>query len=240
MKYGWNVAITAALAAVVLAGAPMTASAQSQENVVRPGLGEDPGAPETTPFALPPGVRLAGTIRGADEESGECEAPGAEPGGTGVYVRVCVPLENLSGSPVQIEFPAGLVLVATSEGRAQNGLLIERTLVTVPPTMRGGAGCRRVEDERAGQEAQDPCVFVVPLYLYCLNEERDPSSPFITYAFSGVTNDRALREMLSLLDGKAVRTKEQIGLVQEALYNITEGRGLRPQDRAVLNQLPAT
>ncbi len=133
MKHGWNVAITAALAAVVLAGTPATASAQSQENVVRPGLGEDPGAPETTPFTLPPGVTLAGTIRGADEESGECEAPGTEPGGTGVYVRVCVPLENLSGSPVQIEFPAGLVLVATSEGRARNSCIDRRSATAQRP-----------------------------------------------------------------------------------------------------------
>src|SRR5690606_34268203 len=112
------------LATVLLAIAPLSAaSAQSGQNVVRPGLGEDPGPPDVTPFALPDGVRLMGVIRGANEYSGECDDASTQSSGSGAYVRICVPIENLSGGPVQIEFPAGLIVVATSEGRSQNGLL---------------------------------------------------------------------------------------------------------------------
>lgn len=216
------------------------AMAQAARDVVRPGLGEAPGLPETTPFVLPAGVRLVGEIRGADEASGECEDPGAPPGGSGIYVRICVPLENLTGSPVQIEFPAGLVVVSTAEGRNQHGLLIEKTLLTVPPTVRGGGGCRRSEEDRkrpAREEAEEPCAYVAPLYLYCLNEERDPSNPFITYAFSGVTRDSALLELLRMLDGKTVDGVEDVAAVQRAIYSITDGDGLTREDRAALARL---
>lgn len=216
------------------------AAAQTAQNLVRPGLGEDPGSPDVTPFALPEGVRVIGEIKGADEVDGECENEASEPSGSGNYVRICVPLENMTGTPVQIEFPAGLLVVATSEGRAQNGLLIERTLITVPPTQRGGGGCRRPDERRAprvGETAQDPCAYVVRLNLYCLNEARDPSNPFITYAFAGVTRDVALQEILSMLEGKTIKGEENVGAVQDALYSITEGRGLTRMDRAAMNAL---
>jgi len=240
----WN-GLLAAAAAGLLAIAPLSAaSAQSAQNVVRPGLGEDPGPPDVTPFALPEGVRVMGVIRGADEYRGECENASTDSSGTGAYVRICVPIENLSGTPVQIEFPAGLIVVATSEGRAQNGLLIERTLVTVPPTPQGGAGCRRPEDDRRSRLRQDqkpdPCAYVVPLYLYCLNEERDPSNPYITYAFAGVTRDDGLQELLRLLEGRAVKSSEDVATVQNALYSITEGRGLTREDRPAIARLPKT
>lgn len=238
----WN-GLPAAMAAGLLMLTPLsTASAQSSQNVVRPGLGEDPGAPEVTPFVLPEGVRVMGVIRGANEYSGECDDASTQPNGTGAYVRICVPIENLSGAPVQIEFPAGLIVVATSEGRSQNGLLIERTLVTVPPTQRGGSGCLRPENDRRSRQRadqkSDPCAYVVPLYLYCLNEERDPSNPYTTYAIAGVTRDDGLLELLRLLEGKAVKSPHDVAAVQDALYSITEGQGLTRQDRPALAKLP--
>ena len=183
-----------------------------------------------------------GVIRGANEYSGECDDASTQSSGSGAYVRICVPIENLSGGPVQIEFPAGLIVVATSEGRSQNGLLIERTLVTVPPTQRGGSGCLRPENDRRSRQRADqktdPCAYVVPLYLYCLNEERDPSNPYTTYAFAGVTRDDGLQELLRLLEGKAVKSPHDVAAVQDALYSITEGRGLTREDRPAIARLP--
>lgn len=237
---GLALALTVILSACDNPAGAVKAAAQTTQNIVRPGLGEDPGAPEVTAFTLPEGVRLAGTIRGADEVSGLCENTDAEGHGSGVYVRICVPLENLTGGPVQIEFPAGLVVVSTSEGRAQNGLLIERTVLTLPPTVRGGAGCRRPEEGRRNRQdkADDPCAHIVPLYLYCLNEERDPSNPYITYAIAGMTTDRALQETLRLLDGRKVSDIEHVSAVQNALYSITEGRGLTREDISLINRIP--
>lgn len=240
---GLALALTAALSACDNPTEGGKAAAQTGQNVVRPGLGEDPGEPEVTPFTLPEGVRLAGTIRGAEEASGLCENTDAEGNGSGVFVRICVPLENLTGGPVQIEFPAGLVVITTSEGRAQNGLLIERTLLTLPPTLRGGAGCGRPEEDARRSpsrqvKADDPCAFIVPLYLYCLNEERDPSNPYITYAIAGVTTDRALQEVLRLLEGRKVSDIVQMWAVQNALYSITERSGMTQEDISLINRIP--
>ncbi|GHG85460.1 hypothetical protein [Comamonas sp. JC664] len=203
-------------------------------NVFRPGLGEDDGKPVGTPFELPAGVSFAGTLRGASEFSGECDNAGTEAKGSGAYVRVCVPLRNDTGAPVQVEFPPGLVVVSTSEGRNQNGLLIERSIITVPPTPPGPGGRDDAGTPDGGVEEN---AFIVPLYMYCLNEERDPSNPYITYEVGVITSDDALQELLRLLDGKRIDTSEKVRVVQDALYSITEGRGLTTPDREAINRL---
>ncbi|MFP2960526.1 hypothetical protein ACLEPN_22565 [Myxococcus sp. 1LA] len=203
-------------------------------NVFRPGLGEDDGEPEGTPFTLPAGISFAGTLIGADEVTGECENASVESQGTGNYVRVCVPLRNDTGGPVEVEFPPGLIVVATSEGRAQNGLLIERTIITVPPTPRGPGGR---DDAGTPDGGVDEGAFIVPIYMYCLNEARDPSNPFITYAVGPVTSDDALQELLRLLNGKVIDSAEDISAVQDAIYSITEGRGLTTPDRDAIADL---
>ncbi len=203
-------------------------------NVFRPGLGEDEGEPQGTAFSLPTGVSYAGTIRGAAELSGECENASTDPRGSGAYVRVCVPLRNDTGVSMEVEFPPGLIVVATSEGRNQNGLLIERSIITVPPTPPGPGGRDDAGTPDGGVEEN---AFIVPLYMYCLNEERDPSSPYITYAVGPVTTDDALQELLRLLDGKRIDSSEDVSVVQNALYSITEGRGLTTPDRNAINGL---
>ncbi|AKQ65332.1 putative lipoprotein [Myxococcus hansupus] len=203
-------------------------------NEFRPGLGEDDGEPVGTPFNLPTGISYAGTLRGASEFTGECENAGTESQGSGAYVRVCVPLRNDTGGPVEVTFPPGIVVVSTSEGRNQNGLLIERSIITVPPTPPGPGGRDDAGTPDGGVEEN---AFIVPLYMYCLNEERDPSNPYITYEVGPITSDAALQELLRLLDGKRIDTPEKVSVVQDALYSITEGRGLTTPDREAINRL---
>ncbi|NVJ02329.1 hypothetical protein HV824_30005 [Myxococcus sp. AM009] len=203
-------------------------------DVFRPGLGEDEGAPQGTPFSLPEGVSFAGTLRGAAEVTGECENASVESQGSGATVRVCVPLRNDTGAPVEVVFPPGLVVVSTSEGRGQNGLLIERTVLTVPPTPPGPGGRDDAGTSDGGVEEN---AYIVPLYMYCLNEERDPSNPFITYAVGPVTSDDALQELLGLLQGKRIDSADDVGVVQYAIYSITEGRGLTTPDRDAIDDL---
>lgn len=73
--------------------------------------------------------------------------------------------------------------------------------------------------------------------MYCLNEERDPSNEFMTYAVGPITSDDALQELLRLLEGKVIDSSEDVGVVQNALYSITEGRGLTTPDRDAINDL---
>jgi hypothetical protein len=73
--------------------------------------------------------------------------------------------------------------------------------------------------------------------MYCLNESKSPSFDRMEYSLGNVTSDPDLRELLSLLSGKTIDTEEEKSLVQEAIYKITEGRGLTDADREALGKL---
>jgi hypothetical protein len=197
-------------------------------NEVRPGLGDDPGEPLGTPFTLPPGVTVSGTIVGADDLTSECEN-GKKGNGSGVYVQVCVPLRNTTGAPVEVVFPPGLVIVSAAEG-FQNGLLVERIVVTVPPTNNGPGG-------PPTDGGVDPSAEVVPLSTYCLNESQSPNELGTPYRFGPVTSDSALQELLGLLANKRIDTDEDKDVVQSAIYSITEEKGLTPRDRSDIDDL---
>jgi len=199
---------------------------------VRPGFGEDPGDIVGTPFTFPAGVELAGPIYGADDETGEC-GNGVSPLGVGQGVRICVPLRNLSGAPVLVTFPPGFTTVYIGESRYQNGALMDRERINVPPT-RGGPG-----GIDAGTDGGiDPDAFVVPLHLYCLNEQRAPSTLGAPYALGPVSTDEDLLELVRLLQNKRIETQDDINVVQFALYSITEGKGLTKVDRDAIDDLP--
>lgn len=198
-------------------------------NEVRPGLGNDPGEPQGTPFSLPPGVTVSGNVYGAANDSTSDCGNGAPGNGSGVYVRVCVPLRNATGAPVEVVFPPGLIIITAAEG-FQHGLLVERVVVRVPPT-RGGPGGQLPDG------GTDPDAVVVPLFTYCLNESKDPSDTGIPYTIGPVTSDSALRELLDLLANKRIDTAEDVDVVQDAIYSITERKGLTMDDRNAINKL---
>ncbi|MFP2911334.1 hypothetical protein ACLESD_41185 [Pyxidicoccus sp. 3LFB2] len=203
----------------------------SGRNEVRPGLGDDPGEPQGTPFTLPPGVTVSGTVYGADDLSSECltGVRGRVPdNGSGEYVQVCVPLRNSTGAPVQVVFPPGLVIVSATE-TFQHGLLVERVVVTVPPTGNGPGG--------PPDGGVDPEAEAVPLFTYCLNESKSPNERGTPYALGPVTNDAALQDLLGLLAGKRIDDEDEAEVVQDAIYSITEGEGLTSADRDALADL---
>ncbi|MCP3098569.1 hypothetical protein LZ198_06735 [Myxococcus sp. K15C18031901] len=200
-------------------------------NKERPGFGEDPGTIIGTAFTFPSGVELAGPIYGADEVTGECDN-GVSPLGTGQAVRICVPLRNLSGAPVLVTFPPGLTMIHVGDSRIQNGMLIGRIRVNVPPTGGGPGGIDAGTDGGV-----DPNAFVVPLHLYCLNEQRGPSELNAPYALGPVSTDEDIQELLRLLEGKVIDDQDAIDVVQHALYSITEGNGLTKEDRDAIDDL---
>ncbi len=204
---------------------------QPGENVFRPGLGDDEGTPRGTPLSPPAGTRVTGTILGEDAGEGECEGAGAPPKGSGRAVWACLKLENTTGGPIEVELPDGLMLVSDTED-GQNGILVERVFFTVPPTGSTG-GIDAGTDAGAGGGTP----FVVMLRMYCLNESRSPSFDRMEYTLGPVTNDPALLELLGLLAGKTIDNDAEKSVVQTAIYNITEGKGLTNEDRAALRRL---
>ncbi|WP_163998322.1 hypothetical protein [Pyxidicoccus caerfyrddinensis] len=232
VAWKWLV-VAAAVGAGVLAcdgdddGDDGTDTPDAGVNEVRPGLGDDPGDPLGTPFTLPSGVAVSGPVYGAHDITDDC-GNGAPGHGSGEFVKVCVPLRNTTGGPVEVVFPPGLVIVAASE-TFQNGLLVERVVVTVPPTPPGPGGLP--------DGGVDTGAHVVPLFTYCLNEALLPNDTGTPYRMGPVTSDSALKELLGLVDGKRVSGEEEVDVVQHAIYSITESKGLTSGDRADLADL---
>lgn len=215
------------------------------QNKVRPGLGDDPGVPETSPLQLPDGVELAGPIWGVDAEDGECPGADASFGARHGGVKVCVPLRNLSGGPQTLTLNPGLILIHEFQ-EGQNGLLVERVRINVPATPSGSGGCRPVaEDARPAQKQCEPengdpdSVFIVQLNLRCLNENRSPSFPGMRYSVAGVTSDPDLLALATLLATKDLSSDHAEEIATEAIWEITERQGLTPETLREVEALPA-
>ncbi|AKF82446.1 hypothetical protein MFUL124B02_28040 [Myxococcus fulvus 124B02] len=200
-------------------------------NLVRPGFGEDPGQPVGTAFAFPAGVELAGQPYGANDATKDC-GNGVAPVGTGPAVLVCVPLRNMTGAPVQVTLPPGLVMLNVSPSRIQNGMLMGRVRINVPPTGRGPGGVDAGSDGGSDEE-----LYVVPLHMYCLNEARGPSEQDGPFELGPVSSDPDIAELLRLLENKRIENEDDADVVQDALYSITEYNGLTNDDRKAIAAL---
>lgn len=205
------------------------------QNKIRPGLGDDPGTPQTQPWQLPPGVRLDGPIIGADADGGECKDKDVTVG-SGRGVRVCAAfcmdqtmIEGADGTLIDIR--NGLVLVSLHR-EGQNGLLIERAHLNMPYTpCSSGMSGKDEEEERRRK-------FIVELNLQCLNESKSPSFDKMQYGIGGITTDPDLLELLAILESKKIETEEHHNIVGEAIYSITEHAGLTAENRRDLARLP--
>lgn len=103
----------------------------------QPGLGDSDEDPLGTAWELPEGIRIVRRPHHPFDPSIEKLF-----GSTNFfYVDVSFVNDRMPGTPpVDVVFPAGLVVISTIEGRFQNGLSIERFVVPVPPTTRAGGG----------------------------------------------------------------------------------------------------
>jgi len=197
-----------------------------------PGFGEAGGEPQGIQFRLPDGVELVEQLRGNENgrSNDDCVYDGQ---GNNVLVKIKLRRTMPGGSPIRVEFPAGLVIVSTSEGRNQNGLLIEKMIVELPPMVQGGAGSR--------------CDLT--MLLTCANEERDPSSNYHTYKFGPVTNSAMIKDLIRRLSGKKIsysdytsaqeqQRLEAMYAVQQALYSLTDRTGYNPGVLAEIAKIP--
>jgi hypothetical protein len=195
-----------------------------------PGMGEMPGEPEGTLFKLPAGVRLVGEIEGQEDGSSsrDCVFDGQ---GFNVMVKMKLKRDSSVSGPLTVEFPPGLVIVSTAEG-FQHGLLVERIVVTIPPIQPGPGG--------------DECQ--VSLLLFCLNSARRTSDATARYKFGPITSSKLLQDLIKRLRGKKINYREfedgdpvwfeNQEKIQTAIWQLTDGRGLRETDIQYLNELP--
>lgn len=195
-----------------------------------PGLGEMPGEPEGTQFNLPAGVRLVGEIEGQEDgaSSRDCLFDGQ---GFNVIVKMTLKRDSTVSGPLTVEFPPGLIITSASEG-FQDGLLVERILVTLPPvnTGSGGAECQ------------------VSLLLFCLNSARHTSDATARYKFGPVSSSKLISNLISRLKNKKINYREfedgdpvwfeNQEKIQDAIWQLTDGNGMTETTIQFLNQLP--
>jgi hypothetical protein len=195
-----------------------------------PGFGEAPGEPTGEKLVLPKNITITSIV---GDETGigrdECVVDGAGP-----FVMVSVIIENdsVGPGPTTVTFPPGLVIVTALEG-FQNGLLIERVLVTVPPKVEGGGG--------------DSGKCNVKLMLYCLNSARKHSDSTAKYKIGPVTDSPLIKDFLQRLSGKKLLYSEYAGNddfwinsenIQTALWSLTDDDGLKKRDLEYIRTLP--
>lgn len=204
----------------LMLGAIIVTPLEARAQTSHPGFGDDERAPTGASFTLPPGLEIAGPIVGANDD-GDCPKPQTNPVGSGLWVRVCVPVKNRTGGPVSIIFPPGLVIVAASEG-FQNGLLVERTVLTVPPIMPGPGRLRDKEEKD---------VVYVPLHLYCMNSNKEYSIQGTPYTMGPVSQHPVMSEVYRLVEGKDVRGRDRVEIMQQVVWDAIKAGAVTPQIR---------
>lgn len=195
-----------------------------------PGMGNHAGEPTGTPFVLPRGVSLKGTIKGNEDPaaSNNCTIDGS---GESVMVKFTLQRDSIGNSPLTVIFPPGLIIVSASESH-QHGLLVEKVVVRLPPK----------------NQSSDNVLCNVSMLLQCLNKEKSPSDAFASYHFGPVTNSKTILSFLSKISSKKISYSDynQDGdawracgeYLQSALWHITEGEGLTEEDLEFIQNLP--
>jgi hypothetical protein len=246
---------------LILTAAIIPAKAQSTQDLVKknmdlmsiaipsaksePGIGENDGTPSTTPFKLPPGFRF---VQNPDKPF-DPDIKKLRGVINTFYVDVHIEVNReiiKKDGPTIITFPEGLVVLNIAPSRLQNGMLMDREPVTVPP---GGIGA----------EGKD--TFTVYLGVACLNEgsalpwEENIQGPDDIknypigkgmYKPIGVTTHKGLLELARLLSQyPKLKLKQHYnphlqfnddyvqpewlkiyGRIQEMVWKVTEGGGI--------------
>jgi hypothetical protein len=74
------------------------------------------------------------------------------------------------------------------------------------------------------------------LPVYCMNVELDAPDPEYSYVIGNPTTRACLQEILSLLEGKNIRSRDAMS-IQSMLWNCLEGVALTSDNRAFLRNL---
>lgn len=172
-----------------------------------PGLGETGGTLQGAMFSLPDEVTVIGDITGELCEEATFRI------GSGYYVTVCVGLRNDSEQEKTITFPAGLVLISTTDNY-QNGVVLTNETFVIP--------------------AKQTIRFV--FHTYCGNASRSSASSSAVYTFGPITNSKLITRLINDLKNKKISAidymdgddlDDEYGMiastVQSLLWMITDG-----------------
>lgn len=210
-----------------------------------PGLGNAEGDLTGAQFTLPGGVTLVEGITGAQynipsywaDDNYDYSATratradetwhwfGSGPG----YVDLAIRLRNDNDAPSTVVFPAALI-VRSLAGDCQNGVLLKKVTVTVPPKSN----------------------YNIVVSFYCGNADKDTAGPRDNYAWGVVSNAAPLLELCELVKNKKINLEDydpdddsehtqyriRVSMLQGAVWSITDHDGLSEYRRTQIAELP--
>ncbi len=106
-----------------------------------PGLGGNEGTPEGTPFQLPRGMRFVQRPNKPFDPSLKLLHGNANTFYADVNIEINRDSVN-TGAPTLITFEPALIMLNMAPSRYQNGMLMDRVRITIPPTGIGPGGLR--------------------------------------------------------------------------------------------------
>lgn len=179
-----------------------------------PGLGPT-SAPGLGPSKKPPkGKKLA--LPDAVKVQGSLRgAPSTgTPVGSGVgHVDVGLKLAGGNGATT-VTLPAGTMMTSKRED-VQHGVLVQAVVFGVP--------------------ANTTTHWI--LRMYCANKTRSPAGEDAEFDLGPVASDPVLDHLFRLLEPKEI-PEDMVELVQQAVWEITDGNGLTPETTSKLSALP--
>lgn len=181
----------------------------------RPGLDRSDAEPEGLLFTLPDGLTLEQPIAGYnDPDPSDCDNKFEDAAkGQGELVRLCLIFRNTTNRPITVQLPPGLIFVSRNRS-VQNGMLAQRVAIEVP----------------AGER------YFQPLFLYCVNRERQPSSPEENYDMGPVIQYEDFQELFRLLENKTI-TSTNFVVVDAAMAALSWEEALSADLRARIDAL---
>jgi hypothetical protein len=133
------------------------------------------------------------------------------------FLPLYMTVSNSTGSDVQVTFPAGLVF-GTADSIYQYMMLLQEYVFTV---------------------ASGANLDTVVLSTFCGNEDLDEPDYEAVYTIRGQEWDKETQELLDLLAPKSpVAGDDNVDLLQEALFEITDYEGLTDSTKTQLQSLP--
>lgn len=181
----------------------------------RPGMGESLVEPTGNTFTLPKGLEWVTPVKGYSifeyEKCNDQDYTKAR--GSGDLVRLCLGLSNTTGQPISVVLPVGLIFISSSL-KTQNGMLVQSVTIEVPPAQ----------------------TFFTPLFMYCINDGRDPSTPEDEFKPGPITTYSDFLQFFDLIKNKTI-DEDETGEVQAIVWNLSNGEGLSADDRAAINEL---
>ncbi|WP_157278630.1 hypothetical protein [Olivibacter sitiensis] len=213
----------------------------------RPGIGNAEGQPLGETFSLPDGIELVTRpFKSFDPDLGLLY-------GSLNTFYADLSFVNRGDTTIQLEIPSGLICLFRHEGKTQNGILTSAVRIAIPPTYGGvspmadtttiylGLGCLNYSMAFPWEENQE-------------TDTRDYPIGKNMYMPSVITSDVNIRKLLDLLkdypklrltrhynpqdtfepDYELPEWQKIYVLIQDALWDITDGHGLTRKDYRTL------